>query len=1293
MSGARILRPGGRLAVLLATVAAAACFMDRLTAPGVGTVAVTLTADSVVAIGGAIPARVTISGATTGGPSRVLWSSSDPAVATVDSTGQVHGVAKGAVTIIGKVTAPELDSAVSRSVPVRVAYASIAIDSVDSLTGLGLTHTAQVRGRNTQGTGIAILSGPAVQWRVAPDTTVLTIDASGLLTSRANGVAFVVATFEGLRDSVPVKVRQVAGSVAFTGGSSFTFTSLNRDTGVVVTAVDVAGAPIASPAVLWSSANTAHATVSASGTMRALARSVDTIDAQVDTAKALLVTHVNQVPKALAPVAGGGQVDTVGRPTPVPPSVQVRDAGAAGIPGLTVVFTVIGNGGKIAAGSVLTDTGGVAATSWTLGDTVKIDSLRVTSGTLDTVAFTATAVASHAKTMVASSAPAETTVVNTTVPVAPAVAIRDTFGNAVNGVPVTFAVGAGGGSLTGGVVSTGQTGVAAVTSWKVGTVAGPSNNLVVATTAVLAGDTVVFHATALPGPASGSTSTIALSKDTLLAGQSAIITVRAKDAFGNPIVVGGATIALSFSGGVSRGTFSTVTDSGDGAYTANVQGTTAGSATTIGGTINGSVFSTSLPSLLVQHGAASQLIAGAGDNQTVTAGTTVPVRPSVVAKDNFQNVVPGDTVLWAVTTGGGLAAGDTTITDASGGATLGTWVLGAAAGSNAITASIAAVTRTFSATGTNPAILTSVPLGSMRLGGSPEGVAVDSTRNLVYVADSASNLVTVIDGAADTALDSITVGAGPTAVAVNAVLNRIYVANAAGGGISVIDGGSRTVVATVATGTTPASIAVDVVTDSVYVGNLGSGIAVVDGSTNTVIGSSIAVAASPEFMDIDPATGRLYVGGLSEDSVAVVDLTTRASLPSLPVRTPSGVAMDPVHRRLYVPSSTDGTLRMYDADADTLIAAAAMGTFPSRVAVDAAAGAVYMSNCYGDVSIIDGATLAVTGSLSGRLFVGCGARESPIRFAVNAAAHTVAVANPQTNLVTIDDDRTGSLLGLLVPVSAGSGLVVDGRRGRVYVATAPLGIIVVLDENSRRVVDAAAVTGGGLQLGIDPATNTLFAVHGDSTLTIIDASALAVSKTVLLPASSDQLAVDPVTNRVYVKGFNAAYVVDVASASVTATLTTGAVLAGIGVDSARNLVYLGHDGAPSASVFDGATNALIANASASGAQGVGLAVDPILNRFYVGDLDSPGHVIEYNGVTDSVASNIQVGPFPPRVFADARKGLAYGPNNASDLWVISGALGQPVTVLSPGPVTQLMADANTGTAFGVVGSRMVVIQP
>jgi adhesin/invasin len=83
---------------------------------------------------------------------------------------------------------------------------------------------------------------------------------------------------------------------------------------------------------------------------------------------------------------------------------------------------------------------------------------------------------------------------------------------------------------------------------------------------------------------SPQTSTIAASPGTIPAdgGTSSRITVTGKDAGGNPMTTGGATVTIAS----SLGTVSGVTDNGDGTYTATLTSTTTGSAD-VSATING----------------------------------------------------------------------------------------------------------------------------------------------------------------------------------------------------------------------------------------------------------------------------------------------------------------------------------------------------------------------------------------------------------------------------------------------------------------------------------------------------------------------------------------------------------------------------------------------------------------------------------------------------------------------------------------------------------------------------------
>jgi N-acetylneuraminic acid mutarotase len=81
----------------------------------------------------------------------------------------------------------------------------------------------------------------------------------------------------------------------------------------------------------------------------------------------------------------------------------------------------------------------------------------------------------------------------TALPIRPAVKVTDASGNPVNGVTVTFAVGAGGGSVTGATTSTNAAGIATLGGWTLGPISGP--NTLMATLAPQ-GVSITLHATA-----------------------------------------------------------------------------------------------------------------------------------------------------------------------------------------------------------------------------------------------------------------------------------------------------------------------------------------------------------------------------------------------------------------------------------------------------------------------------------------------------------------------------------------------------------------------------------------------------------------------------------------------------------------------------------------------------------------------------------------------------------------------------------------------------------------------------
>ncbi len=114
----------------------------------------------------------------------------------------------------------------------------------------------------------------------------------------------------------------------------------------------------------------------------------------------------------------------------------------------------------------------------------------------------------------------------------------------------------------------------------------------------------------------------------------------------------------------------------------------------------------------------------AAASQSALAGTAVDILPSVIIEDVDGLPVPGQTVTFAVTGGGGSRSPATVQSDVNGIATLTDWTLGATPGTNTLTATAAGLTGspvTFTAEGTAPpaatieansAVTQSTPVGT-----------------------------------------------------------------------------------------------------------------------------------------------------------------------------------------------------------------------------------------------------------------------------------------------------------------------------------------------------------------------------------------------------------------------------------------------------------------------------------------------------------------------------------------------------------------------------------------------------
>jgi YVTN family beta-propeller protein len=134
--------------------------------------------------------------------------------------------------------------------------------------------------------------------------------------------------------------------------------------------------------------------------------------------------------------------------------------------------------------------------------------------------------------------------------------------------------------------------------------------------------------------------------------------------------------------------------------------------------------------------------------------------------------------------------------------------------------------------------------GTVPLGISPTYGYLDTVLNRLYVTNTGSNTVTVFDVsnvvlAANppiTTLATVNVGSAPVSVAALPNGLSVYVANSVSNDVSVVNSNNLTVVATVSVGQVPKFIATEPSSSKVYTANAGSGtISIINTLNNTVV--------------------------------------------------------------------------------------------------------------------------------------------------------------------------------------------------------------------------------------------------------------------------------------------------------------------------------------------------------------------------------------------------------------------------------------------------------------------------
>ena len=443
----------------------------------------------------------------------------------------------------------------------------------------------------------------------------------------------------------------------------------------------------------WASSDTTVFTIGVAGIATAVGNGSGVVTASFQELSATATVAVVQAAASVELVSGGDQSARQGRTLGESIVVRVADAGGATVAGAPVSFVPAEGDGTVAPDSVASDSVGLAATVWTLGDRPGAQQLAVLVATPDGPAVDVSATALTPEETVATLAVAsgDGQQVRQGRVLGDSIAVRatDAEGEAVQGAVIVFAPADGDGTVAPDSVTSDSTGLAA-TVWTLAD--RPGTQQLAASVATPDGPAVDVSATALTPEETVATLAVA-SGDGQQVRQGRVlgdsIAVRATDAEGE--AVQGAVIVFAPADGDGTVAPDSVTSDSTGlAATVWTLGNRPGTQrlAVAAATAGGPSVEVAATALTPEETVAALAVAS-GDGQEAEEGSALGEPIVVRATDAEGEAVEGAVIVFAPADGDGVAEPDSAATDSTGTART-TWTLGDHAGEQRLTATVAA---------------------------------------------------------------------------------------------------------------------------------------------------------------------------------------------------------------------------------------------------------------------------------------------------------------------------------------------------------------------------------------------------------------------------------------------------------------------------------------------------------------------------------------------------------------------------------------------------------------------------
>jgi YVTN family beta-propeller protein len=280
---------------------------------------------------------------------------------------------------------------------------------------------------------------------------------------------------------------------------------------------------------------------------------------------------------------------------------------------------------------------------------------------------------------------------------------------------------------------------------------------------------------------------------------------------------------------------------------------------------------------------------------------------------------------------------------------------------------------------------------------------LDITGEALYVGNTKSNSISVIDLGTNTIVKNITIGYSPHDIKISDAQLAVYTTDMDLGTVSIVNATTNTLMNQITTGgRTVNSIAI--FNGTLYVGDVYGGKVLV--IKDNAIKEEIKVGYGPEYMEIRPDGKVLYVAN-PLSSISVVDLADNKVIKDIDSGiTPHGLSFTKDGSRLFIVDMHNNTLSVIDAQKHEVINTIPIGKNPEYVELSPHEKAAYVANLGSDtVSKIDLTTLQVIAEIP----VGKG----PHEIAFSADGDLVYVSNMKGNNVSIINTSTDKVVATI----------------------------------------------------------------------------------------------------------------------------------------------------------------------------------------------------------------------------------------------------------------------------------------